>query len=65
MAIARPQNTYSGHVRYTDNSPIFVTTLEADLHTAPKGIQQGDLAMMHKRLKVFKFQQSLRNIVLD
>ena len=52
---AMPQNYACGHVTGKGTSPVFITTLEADLHTPKPGIQLGDLAMLRKRLTVFKF----------
>ena len=63
VAVARPQNLYNGHLRYTDDAPIFISTLESDLHTAPKSVQKGDVAMMLKRLKVFRFHTQLQSVV--
>ena len=61
FVIARPQNQFSGHLRYSKDDPVFITTLLADL-TALKGkrfLQQGDLDMMLKRLVVFQFAKQI------
>ena len=62
IVIARPQNHCTGHLKYTKDDPVFITTLEADL-TSLKGkkILQGDIAMMLKRLRVFKFHRKIEN----
>lgn len=57
FVIARPQNQFTGHVRYSKDDPVFLTTLLDDL-TSLKGkrfLKQGDVEMMLKRLHVFKF----------
>ena len=57
IVIARPQNHCKGHLRYSGDAPIFITTLKSDLDGLDgKGIAAGDLAMMKKRLKVFEFK---------
>jgi len=53
--IARPQNLFNGHLRYTKDDPVFITTLEQDILTLKKNILPGDRDMMLKRLKVFRF----------
>ena len=60
MVIARPQNQYGGHLKYTKDDPIFITTLMSDI-TKLKGkkIEGGDVAMMLKRLLVFEFRCQL------
>jgi hypothetical protein len=60
VVIARPQNQFSGHLKYTKDAPIFITTLESDI-TKLKGkkIEIGDTAMMMKRLKLFRFHTKL------
>eukprot|EP00438_Fugacium_kawagutii_P001793 Skav235972 [mRNA] locus=scaffold592:191605:193317:+ [translate_table: standard] len=66
--IARPQNQFSGHLRYSKDDPVFITTLQADI-TQLKGkkfLQQGDVDMMLKRLLVFNFTKPItiaKNIV--
>ena len=62
IIIARPQNQYVGHLKYTADAPIFISTLMADI-TKIKGkkIEGGDVEMMLKRLKLFKFSQVLTN----
>jgi hypothetical protein len=61
FVIARPQNQYSGHLRYRKDDPVFITTLEADLKSlkGKKHLQQGDLEMMRKRLNVFRFVKKI------
>ena len=59
--IARPQNHCQGHIRYSRDDPIFITCLQADLEKVHKGLQEGDIAMMFKRLKVFEFHTKLLN----
>lgn len=57
FVIARPQNQFTGHVRYSKDDPVFLTTLLDDL-TSLKGkrfLKEGDVEMMLKRLHVFKF----------
>ena len=60
--IARPQNAFSGHLRYRKDAPIFISTLEADLLSVKKQIQQGDVSMMLKRLTVFRFTSPLDSV---
>ena len=56
IVIARPQNAYAGHLRYTGDAPIFITTLRSDIaHMSGKGILSGDVSMMLARLKIFDF----------
>jgi len=55
VVIARPQNQYTGHLRYSKDAPIFISTLEADLRTIPEGLKAGDVEMMLKRLHIFRF----------
>ena len=59
FVIARPQNLFSGHLRYTKDDPIFITTLQADLHALKGKLKQGDVDMMVKRLKVFEFKHKV------
>ena len=59
FVIARPQNLFSGHLRYVKDDPLFITTLHADLHALKGKLKQGDLDMMVKRLKVFDFKQKV------
>ena len=54
--IGRPQNLYAGHLRYTKDDPVFLTTLQADLHSLKGKLKQGDVDMMLKRLKVYDFK---------
>jgi hypothetical protein len=61
FTIARPQNQHSGHTRYTGDAPVFITTLEADITQLKRGLQSGDVEMMLKRLKIFRFHQKLVN----
>lgn len=59
--ISRPQNQFSGHLRYSKDDPVFITTLATDL-TQLKGkkfLQQGDVDMMLKRLFVFNFTKPI------
>ena len=60
IVIARPQNHFSGHLRYNGDSPIFITTLLSDI-TSLKGkkLQGGDVEMMLRRLKIFEFSHKL------
>jgi len=63
LVIARPQNEHSGHLRYAKDDPVFITTLEADLLSAQKrNVQEGDVAMMLKRLRVFRFAAPIENV---
>ena len=57
VMIARPQNSFAGHYRYSRGDPVFLTTLEADLHQTRAKVQQGDVAMMLKRLRLFRFHK--------
>ncbi|CAJ1417934.1 unnamed protein product [Effrenium voratum] len=57
--IGRPQNMYSGHLRYAKDDPIFVTTLQTDLISLKGKLKQGDLEMMLKRLKVYEFKHKV------
>jgi len=59
IVISRPQNAYAGHLRYSKDAPVWITTLEADLMSLKKNIKEGDVAMMLKRLHVFRFQAPL------
>ena len=59
IVVTRPQNQYSGHLRYTKDDPIFITTLESDLTVVKKGLQRGDIDMMLKRLQIFRFHAKL------
>ena len=61
FVIARPQNQHSGHLRYVSDAPVFITTLESDITTLKVGLQQGDLDMMAKRLRVFSFHKKVVN----
>jgi len=54
--IGRPQNLYAGHLRYTKDDPVFLTTLQADLHSLKGKLKQGDVDMMLKRLNVYDFK---------
>ena len=56
LCVSRPQNQHKGHTVWSGTSPVFITTLEDDL-MHPKGILPGDIAMIHKRLKVYRFWQ--------
>ena len=62
FVIARPQNQFSGHIRYRKDDPVFITTLEADLHSLSQNLLPGDRDMMLKRLKIFRFHQKLPNL---
>lgn len=61
FVIARPQNHFSGHVRYKKDDPVFITTLEDDLMALTKNIMEGDRDMMLKRLKIFRFHRKITN----
>ena len=61
FVISRPQNAFSGHLRYNKDDPVFVTTLEADIR-ALKGkrfLKEGDIEMMLKRLRIFLFKTAI------
>lgn len=63
FVIATPQNHFSGHLRYSKDDPVFITTLQEDL-TALQGkrfLKQGDVDMMLKRLKVFTFTKKMHS----
>ena len=62
VIIARPQNQCSGHLRYKGDDPIFISTLETNLLRVHKGLEHGDVAMMLKRLKIFRFSAKLENV---
>ena len=62
LVIARPQNEHSGHVRYAKDDPVFITTLEEDLRSAKKTVKDGDVSMMLKRLRIFKFAAPIANV---
>ena len=49
--------------RYHSDDPIFISTLEKDLESLKKGLQAGDVAMMQKRLHVFRFQSKIEALV--
>lgn len=55
FVISRPQNQFTGHLRYGGDAPVFITTLEADITKVKAGLQSGDIEMMVKRLKIFRF----------
>ena len=59
IVISRPQNMHAGHLRYTKDDPVFITTLETDIHALKGKLQQGDIDMMLKRLRVFRFHRKL------
>ncbi len=61
LIIPRPQNQHVGHLRYTADAPIYVTTLAADLEQVKHGVERGDLAMLAKRLLVFRFTRRVEN----
>ncbi|MEM1009295.1 MAG: SAM domain-containing protein [Myxococcota bacterium] len=68
FVISRPQNHFAGHLRYCKDDPVFITTLLSDLTEvkAKKGLQQGDVDMMMKRLLVFQFTRPIslpKNVV--
>ena len=61
VVIARPQNQYSGHLKYTRNDPVFITTLESDITSLKhKKLAQGDVDMMLRRLKIFRFHHQVQ-----
>ena len=60
ICVSRPQNQHKGHGIWSGSSPVFITTLEADLMRT-KGVLPGDVAMLHKRLRVYRFTQVLTN----
>ena len=55
FVISRPQNQYTGHMQYVSDTPIFITTLEADIRGLKPGVHAGDVEMLVKRLKMFRF----------
>ena len=60
IVIARPQNTYTGHLRYNQDAPIFITTLRSDItELSGKRIVGGDVSMMVARLKIFDFHSRI------
>ncbi|CAE8640467.1 unnamed protein product [Polarella glacialis] len=59
FVIARPQNNFTGHLRYAKDDPIFITTVEADIHALKRGLGQGDVEMMLKRLRIFSFHYKI------
>ncbi|CAE8608726.1 unnamed protein product [Polarella glacialis] len=59
FVIARPQNNFTGHLRYAKDDPIFITTVEADIHSLKRGLGQGDVEMMLKRLRIFSFHYKI------
>ena len=64
IVIARPQNQFSGHLKYSGDAPVFISTLMADIHKVKgKNIEGGDVAMMVKRLRIFEFSQVLESPV--
>lgn len=68
FVISRPQTHFSGHLRYCKDDPIFITTLLSDLTElkGKRGLQQGDVDMMLKRLLIFKFTKPIalpKNVV--
>ena len=64
IVIARPQNQHSGHLRYRNLDPIFITTLETDItKLRGKKLESGDVEMMLRRLKIFRFHTELTSPV--
>ena len=63
VVIARPQNQFSGHLRYFKDDPIFISTLEEDVSRLKDGLQEGDVKMMRKRLHIFRFHHKLEEKV--
>ena len=61
VQVAQPQNQSRGHLTFTGKPPIFITTLEHDLHCPKPGILPGDISMLLKRLKIYKFHAVLEN----
>ena len=61
FSIARPQNQCSGHLLYTLDAPIFLTTLDSDIRRVKPGLQAGDIDMLLKRLLIFRFHAKLQN----
>ena len=60
IVIARPQNQCAGHLKYTKDDPIFITTLMSDItNVKGKKIEGGDVEMMLRRLKIFEFSHAL------
>ena len=64
FVIARPQNQSEGHVRYSKDDPVFISTLKSDLESAAgkKCVQEGDVRMMIKRLKIFEFTAPIEKV---
>ena len=54
-------NQHDGHYRYVADAPVFITTLESDIHALKPGVKPGDVQMMLKRLKIFRFYKALVN----
>ena len=64
IVIARPQNQFTGHLKYTKDDPIFITTLGSDIvNLKGKKIQGGDVEVMLRRLVVFDFTHQLEHPV--
>lgn len=63
IVIARPQNQFTGHLRYDKDAPIFISTLASDIVAIPDGLKRGDVEMMLKRLRIYQFQAVLVNPV--
>ena len=62
IVIARPQNQFSGHLKYCKDDPVFITTLLSDItNLKGKKIQGGDVEMMMRRLLVFEFSHKLES----
>jgi hypothetical protein len=60
--ISRPQNKFVGRLQYTSDTSVFITTLEADIRGLKPGVHTGDVEMLVKRLKLFKFHAPLANV---
>ena len=46
IVIARPQNNYTGYLKYIEDAPVFISTLMADIHKVKgKRIEGGDVSM--------------------
>ena len=62
FVISSPQNQYTGHMQYVSDTPIFITTLEADIRGLKPGVHAGDVEMLVKRLKMFRFHAPLVHV---
>ena len=52
---------FGGHLRYVKDDPIFITTLESDICSMKGKLEAGDVEMMSKRLRIFRFYTKIQH----